>query len=69
MGSRDWPVNDAVIITRLPDELKLIIEVVAAAECNTLSYTIRKLLDSHPQVMSVRVKLNAMIPEREGTGP
>jgi hypothetical protein len=72
MGGRDWSIaNDAFVGIRLPDDLKLALEVLSVKHCLTLSNMIRKVLDRDPEVSYVAARLRDMTeaPQREGTSP
>lgn len=72
MGSGDWSIrNDVFVGLRLPDELKLALEVIGVKHCLTLSETMRLVLARDPEVCFVTDRLRAMTeaPQREGTGP
>ena len=58
MAGRNRPVvSDEVINVRIPSPLKVLLEAMSVRHCNTLSYTIVHLLESHPEVASAAESL------------
>jgi hypothetical protein len=69
MGSRDWTLkSDARLIVRLPDRLKLALEVMAHQDQQKLSYIVIQILASDPRVVETLAAIDSLVPVEDSTG-
>jgi hypothetical protein len=69
MGSRNWTLKrDADIHIRIPDQIKLALEVMAHQERVTLSHIVTQILANDPSVLEMQAAIANLVLVEDSTG-